>query len=161
MQPGMAFAKLKIITLDPSPQNKIPTIVAQYNPKELQQDKQIPWHKQKRRGPADLEYTGCEGWTMSLELLFDGFEGELDVLAQVTALKSLTQHFGSKPSEARPPKVRLLWGQGEGTLPAFTAVVESVGIKYTMFGPDGQILRATATVKLKEAADLKVGRPRD
>jgi len=30
-----------------------------------------------------------------------------------------------------------------------------------MFGPDGQILRATATVKLKEAADLKVGRPRD
>jgi hypothetical protein len=150
-------ARLKILSLDPK---EMLTVEAQFNPKELAQDKSVPWQKQKKKGPADLEYTGCEPWTMSLELLFDGFEGEVSVLEKIESLKQLTQHFGTKPSERRPPKVRVIWGTGREKLPSFDAVVESVSIKYTMFSADGQLLRATATVKFKEAADLAVGRQR-
>ena len=65
-------------------------VAAQYNPKELQIDKTIPWSKvnqanQSTTGNAatpkpsggtgiHLEFTGAEGRSMSVELLFDGYE---------------------------------------------------------------------------------------
>jgi hypothetical protein len=40
------------------------------------------------------------------------------------------------------------WG---GALPKFECVIESLSTKYTMFSSEGMLLRATCTVKLKEA----------
>ena len=41
------------------------------------------------------------------------------------------------------------WGGAK--LPNFECVIESLSIKYSMFSSEGDPLRATATVKLKEA----------
>ena len=76
----------------------------------------------------------------------------------IEALKKLTQFFGDRPDQRRPPKVRILWGAGGEALDKFDAVIESVSVKYTMFSPEGKVLRATANVKLKEASSLKVGK---
>jgi len=149
--------RLMILALEPK--GTTHKVEAQFNPKELAQDKSLPWQKQKNKGTADLEYTGCEPWSMSFELLFDGYEGEVNVHERIEGLKKLTEHYGTRASEKRPPKVRVVWGAGEGRL-SFNAVVESVNVKFTMFSADGQLLRATATVKFKEAADLAVGRQR-
>jgi len=153
-------ALLKILALEPD--KTMDKVVAQFNPKELSQDKSIPWKPQKKKGPSDLEYTNCEPWTMSLELLFDGFEqgkDEPSVKDQIEMLKKFTRFFGPGREQRRPPKVRVLWGDAHGTLDKFDAVIESVSVKYTMFSPDGKVLRATANVKFKEAANLKVGKP--
>jgi hypothetical protein len=49
----------------------------------------------------------------------------------------------------RPHQCVVAWG-GRG-LPSFQCVFEALSTKYTMFSSDGEPLRATCTVKLKEA----------
>ena len=54
-----------------------------------------------------------------------------------------------RQEERRPHHCIVTWG--DGGLPRFDCVIESLSIKYTMFDTNGSPLRATATVKLKEA----------
>ena len=80
-----AKAKLTIGSLDEAGLN----VSAQYNPKELQVDQNVPWKKpeaaakgggaapqgtQKDLNFMALEFTGAESRSMSVELLFDAFE---------------------------------------------------------------------------------------
>ena len=136
-------ATLKIISLDATP--KI-TVTAQFNPKEVSLDKSIPWQKQKKKGPADLEYTGGEPKTMGFELLFDGFESGESVDEQIDKLNSLTdatvQADTKNEKKKRPPKVAVIWGTSDsesttGGIRKFTGVIESVAVKYTMLDRGG------------------------
>ena len=136
------------------------TVTAQYNPKELQIDRSVPWSKvnQANQSQANageqgihLEFTGAEGRSMSLELLFDGYEKNTSVAAQVAALEKLASVIkagSSKEDERRPHRCVVAWG---ATLQNFRCVIESLSTKYTMFSSSGDPLRATCTVKLKEA----------
>lgn len=150
LDPFAPRAHLKIITVDGP---KI-TIQGTFNPKELQVDEQVPWtqHDATKRA-ADLEYTGSQPRTMAFELFFDGFERQKSVARDLELLRALARPYGTGPDEKRPPKVRVIWGPAEDSvdLPRFTGVVESVSTKLTMFSPDGHVLRATASIKLKEA----------
>jgi hypothetical protein len=155
-------AKLKIISLE----DPLVTVIAHFNPKEVGVERTVPWQQQKKKGPADLEFTGGQPRTMSFELLFDGFESNLSVQTEIAKLHQLSDMV---PALKRPPKVKVIWGtpatsagrgdeSASGGIPSFQAVIESVSVKYTMFKPDGTVVRATANVKFKEAADLKVGK---
>jgi hypothetical protein len=151
----MTTAMLKILVLDPDPDHPTLTLIAQYNPKEIQVDHTVPWKPQDKGGPCDLEFTARDPQTLSLELMFDGFEGGTDVMPSVHALRKLTE---ARTKEKRPPKVMILWGDGARAMPKFSGVVEKVSVKYQMFGTDGAVLRATANVSLKEANLERVGR---
>ena len=48
------MAMLKILVLDPNPKKPIETVVAQYNPKEVQVDHSVAWNPHDKSGP--LEY---------------------------------------------------------------------------------------------------------
>ncbi len=157
-------AKLKIIGLEES--CKDVTVSAQFNPKELQLDKAVPWQKQKKsKDAADLEFTGAEPMSMALELMFDGFEGGTSVIEEVRKVHQLAD-LDTKLK--RPSKVKVIWGTGPNTkdfpgvniqtFPEFTGVIESVSTKYTMFAGDGSVLRATVNIKLKQANNLGVGK---
>ena len=143
-------------------------VSAQYNPKELQVDQTVPWKKpdaanqtgtQQAPGggedPIALEFTGAEGRTMSVELLFDQYEGSgrtVNVASQVAILETLARVRDPKSTDEkkrRPHQCVVAWG-GRG-LPSFQCVIESLSTKYEMFSSDGEPLRATCTVKLKEA----------
>lgn len=131
-------------------------ILAQYNPKEISVDKSVPWQKAATStgDQPEMQFTAAEGRSMSLELLFDGYEEETDIHAKYVApLLQLAMVRNSSDDaaeeEKRPPLVSLLW---PGGLPAFIGVVESVSTKYTMFLKSGRPVRATCTVKLKEAS---------
>jgi len=117
----------------------------------------VPWQPQKKKGPNDLEYTGGSPRTLAFELMFDGFETGKSIQEHLDTLNLLSD---MDPGLKRPPKVKVIWGPGNDSenLPKFESVIESVAIKYTMFSDNGLLLRATANVKLKEAADLKVGK---
>jgi Contractile injection system tube protein len=156
--------KVFIMSLDDSKK-----VTAHFNPKELQVDKTINWSKtneaNKSNGQGDtsqgihLEFTGAEGRSMSLELLFDeedydkvdGAVGVVDSIATLEKLASVRKPGSKEEKEKRPHHCKVVWGGAGGTLEAFHCVIESLSTKYTMFSPGGVPLRATCTVKLKEA----------
>jgi phage protein U len=129
---------------------------AQYNPRELQIDKTVPWSKKSQANKSgdtgiQLEFTGADGRSLTLELLFDGYETKASVAGDVEKLNQMASVWkptSPKETERRPHLCVVKWG---ATIPKFTCVIESLSTKYTMFSEKGVPLRATCTVKLKEA----------
>jgi hypothetical protein len=157
-----ASAKLTIKSLDGGP-----TVEAQYNPKELEIVKAVPWAKHaaanktnanEEKGGIHLEFTGAEGRTMQIELLFDGYENKGaipkggSVSQKVKDLETLASVIDPKSTDEnkrRPHWCVIAWGN-KG-IPNFRCVIESLSTKYQMFSEDGLPLRASCTIKLKEA----------
>ena len=157
-----ATAKLTIASKDTGLR-----VEAQYNPKELQVDQTVPWKKPDSANqtggsqgggsqqPMTLEFTGAEGRTMTVEFLFDGYEKQgrtVDVAGMVGKLQTLASVIDPTEKDEkkrRPHQCIVSWGGAK--LPNFECVIESLSVKYTMFSSDGEPLRATCTVKLKEA----------
>jgi hypothetical protein len=147
------------------------TVVAQYNPKELQIDKNIPWQKnsQPNKSPdagIQLEFTGAEGRSMSLELLFDGYESGdgkipatgktvLETVNELNRLASPREPGSNDENKRRPHHCVVVWGKTIAKK-SFHCVIEQLSVKYTMFSNEGEPLRATCTVKLKEANSVKM-----
>jgi hypothetical protein len=120
-------------------------LIAHYNPKELQIERQVAW---KDEG-LGLEYSGeVHGRKLTLELFFDCFEYEGDLEPELETLHRLTLPLDpeSGDSIARcPPVVKL----DNAPFKSLRYVIEAVSIKMTMF-VDSRPVRATATVTLKE-----------
>jgi hypothetical protein len=132
------------------------TVQAQYNPKEIQVDKNVGWQKKNQANQANptglqLEFTGAEGRSMSVELFFDGYETKKSVgpqIAMLNKMASVIKPTSTKESERRPHLCMAVWGS---TVQSFKCVIQSVSVKYSMFSENGDPLRATCTVKLMEA----------
>lgn len=147
------------------------TVEAQFNPRELQLERAAGWtphtttdktNKGNRDGML-LEYGGPQPRSMQVELLFDGVENHgvmsngSDVMSMVDALEALaTIRDAESTQEAmrRPHLCVAVWGQ-DGMRP-FRCVVESVTTKFQVFSTTGKVMRATCTVKLKEANVLGI-----
>ncbi len=162
---GKASARLYIGNAEPIEGGDV-HVEGDYNPKELQVDKTMPWGKhsysnkngdtaKNDRGNLHLEFTGAEGRSLTIELLFDGYEKGVSVAGKVASLEKLTNVMepnSDNEKKRRPPMCVVAWG--DKGLPKFKCVIESLSTKYTMFASDGTPLRATCTVKLKEADTL-------
>ena len=132
-------------------------LTAQYNPKEIGLDKSVPWQKHNKANAngLQLEFTGAEGRTMSVDLLFDGYEEKASIQGKVSKLEKLStvrEPNSTDPAKRRPHHCVVVWGtvMGGGDN-KFKCVIEQISTKYTMFSSDGIPLRATVTLKLKEA----------
>lgn len=146
--------KCKILNLD----EKTKPIEAYFNPKEVSLDKAVPWnaHKASKADHHILEFTNAQPRVLSVELFFDGYEQGVDVWsAYVQHLLALTEvkKNANSDSEKRPPMCELVWG----SFPRFKGVIESVQTKFTMFLPNGTPVRATCSVKIKQADELRLG----
>ncbi len=153
-------------------------VEAQFNPKELEIAMNVPWTKSaetnkangkggKGKGagpqPIQMEFTGAEGRSLSLELLFDGYEtatpgravSVFEKVSKLTQLASVRDKGSNEESLKRPHRCLAVWGQA---LPPFQCVITALSTKYTMFSPEGHPLRATCTVKLTEAEAVKVAK---
>lgn len=130
------------------------TFAAQFNPKEITIDKPVPWRKSttSRSDAPEVELSSAEGRTMTFELAFDTFDARTDVhaayLAKLVALTTVMDPNGPE-DKRRPTRVKVQWGQAPIS---FDGVIESTAIRYTTFLPDGTPVRATCTVKIKEAS---------
>ena len=162
-----ARAKLTIGSLDDSTR-----VSAQYNPKELQIDMNVPWKKPEAAtktgnqsggagsNPLEVEFTGAEGRSLTIEMLFDGYEPDggravnvRDEVDKLTKLATVREPDSNDEQKRRPHHCVISWGSRG--LPKFECVIESLSTKYSMFSSDGEPLRATCTVKLKEASVKK------
>jgi hypothetical protein len=136
------------------------TVVAQYNPAAIQINKQIPWQQNNRLAGArkkhsedgdDMEINTSPTRTMSVELLFDGFEDHRSIQPELDKLEVLSsiRNPGSKDAALRRPHYCVVaWGAG--TQPRFSCVITSLSTRLLMFAPNGAPLRATSTVELTE-----------
>lgn len=150
----MAFeqdvAKFTIASIDDDSIN----VSAQYNPKELQYDRAVSWIDGKY---DDVEYKHTEGRAVTVELFFDGFEKHQSVQPRCAVLDRLATVIDVNSDDLdkhRPHYCIAHWGDEVDGIPTLRCVVENVQVKYTMFGRGGVPLRATCTVKLKEACIL-------
>lgn len=156
-----ATVKLTIGSLD-DPKDPELTISAQYNPAELLVGRTIPWVKPtatNKTGEVRREYTGGEGRTLQLDLLFDGYEsGGVDVVKRIKGLERLStvRKTDGKDDERRPHHCVVAWG--DRGLPSFPCVIETLDVKYQLFSTDGKPLRAIATVKLQEADTVTIAK---
>ncbi|HTL35986.1 MAG TPA: hypothetical protein VL326_22805 [Kofleriaceae bacterium] len=169
--PDPGVAKFWIMSLD---ENSL-HVAAQFNPKELQIDRAVPWSppgeagksNSKTPGGVDLEFTGAKGRSLTVELLFDQYEEDAQgqfttsVKDNVNTLETLAsvRKPGSKEEKFRRPHHCVCsWGTAlrstEGN--KFKCVIESIATKYTMFDSNGDPLRATVTLKLTEADNVSV-----
>lgn len=125
---------------------------AQFNPTEISITKPVPWkkHKSSKGDAPTLEFTGAEPRTLEAELLFDTFQAGTNVQDLIAPLEKLAT---VDPAKKRPPLVSFSWGS---SFPVFRGVIESIGVKYTLFLPDGTPVRATCNVKFKEAGSVRV-----
>ncbi len=124
------------------------TVHAQYNPKEVQIKRTVAWTEHK---DVTMEFTGVKGRSISVELLFDGFEAKRSVQPQLDTLEKLANPIDKRSHDEklqRPHWCVVAWGG----MPNLKCVIESVTVKYTMFGKEGTPLRAVVNVELKEAA---------
>ena len=140
------------------------TVVAQYNPNQLQIDKQIQKKKPERLPGShadvlkddEVELTSAPTRSMNLELLFDGFEEHRSVQPEIDMLEAMSsvREPGSKEAHMRRAHHCVVaWG-GVDDARRFRCVIESLSTKVTMFSPEGQPLRATCTMKLQEVNRL-------
>lgn len=162
-----AHAKLWIASID-QPELEIR---AQYNPSELQIDKEIQWHDHSERDNRmepeqrdsstqdDLEFGGVGKRTTQVELLFDGYEKGRSIEPDVARLELLStvHHPLRSPEELRPHHCLVGWGAEPGGMRPFRCVIVSLSTKYTMWSTNGRPLRATCTVKFKEAERMSRG----
>ena len=142
------------------------TVSAQFNPRELQLDRAIAWGKHANVGEEigqQMEFTGQEGRMLTLELLFDASEDQnsTDIAGQIEQLEKLAvsrQPFGTAAVKRRPHHCVVTWGAlaSRSANSYFKCVITGLAVKYTMFKPNGEPLRAVATLKLQEAETVSM-----
>jgi nucleoid-associated protein YgaU len=128
------------------------TIECWFNPKEYTVAKQNTWTAKSVPGKAlpPAEYGGGQPRKLSLDLFFDSSDtagSVTDVTDALLHLMEADSKFATAKNSARPPTVTFAWGRKV----QFKAVIESLSIQYTLFGPDGLPLRAQAKLSLMQA----------
>jgi len=125
-------------------------VTVQFNPKELSYTKPAPWGHAKRENDSSpkLEFTHGKPYSMSLELMFDGYETQTDLRPLLDELIGFVWHH----EKGHPPILTIQWGR----LAPFQGVIESIEVKYTMFLEDGTPVRATCNLTVKEATPAQM-----
>jgi nucleoid-associated protein YgaU len=150
--------KASITVLDGADKGKVISVL--FNPAEYSFERSNSYKATPLPGLGAplLQFVSGEADQLSMELFLDDYtdpEGptsrerkEREPL--MARLKDLSQLLEIDSKLHAPPPVRFNWGPME-----FTAVIEKLGRKVTMFHPDGTPARATLSVSFKEYRTLR------
>ena len=172
----MALAKLTISTHAQYAEAKnegnkgIDRFEVLFNPNAYTVEDGSTWQDQERnRQKSELQYTGGQRKTLTMELFLDTYEQGTDVRTHTSKLARLLIPSIDFGNGKRPPIVRLNWGPKDpdtasGIFP-FICVLEKLTQKFTLFASDGFPVRATLNVTFKEFSlppdELKRNPPRN
>ena len=124
-----------------------------FNPKEYSISKAATWNRPTIKGAKHAttpEFGGVQPQTVQMELFFDDWEGNGDLVDDIETLlgwlKPTDKSIGNK--KPQPQVLRFRWGRAP--LAEFKGFLKSVSARYTMFRPDGTPVRATAQITLEE-----------
>jgi Contractile injection system tube protein/LysM domain len=147
----MPLTKLRIVNQDNNTGFNV-----LFNPTQLTIDDGSQWKEQpKPRFKPELQYTGWQLKSISMELFFDTYEAGTDVREETGKFAELLiPTTNDRGQGKRPPKVKLIWGPAESRpasgLTTLDWILEKLNQKFTMFLGDGTPVRATLNVTFKE-----------
>lgn len=124
----------------------VPLVEAMFNPSQLTFIHTTNWHAT----PTVASDATTSDWThglpanLSLDLLFDTYESELDVRLYTGRVAAL---IAVRPDLGRPPRCQLVWGRF-GIF--FQGVLQSLNQNFTLFLADGTPTRATLGCTFQE-----------
>lgn len=157
MMPDATLKKASLVLFEAGrrpPSQGGDTIQFMFNPKEYSIQKSADWQRDSQRRAKQapkVQFKGTNARSLSLEVFLDAEMQDGDTVAQ-TAERLMECCAPTQASIDRrkpmPPNVLLRWGQSE----SFVAFVKQVQVRYTLFTPDGEPLRATCTVELEEVS---------
>jgi nucleoid-associated protein YgaU len=155
---GSQLKKATITVLDGRAKGKVITVL--FNPTEYTFEKANSYKATPVPGLSSplLQFVNGESSTLNMDLFLDDYtdpkgptslqQPETEPLT--TRLKAISALLDIDGDLHAPPPVRFNWGPME-----FSAVIEKVTRKVTMFHPDGKPARATLTVSFKEYRTLR------
>lgn len=125
-----------------------------YNPREYSFTKNAVWNRPTNKGAKNAttpEFGGVQPQTVTMELLFDDWEGSGSLVGDIETLVGWLKPTDKSISNKKPqPQVlRFQWGQNQ-SLAGFKGFLKAVNVKYTMFREDGTPVRATAQITVEE-----------
>ena len=148
---GTVNASLTNVSKVPRP----PSIQVQFNPTEYGIDRGANYAELQVPGLRTplLQFVRGEAATLSLELFLDGTERSGTNLDETVEdrLAGIREFVTIDRALHAPPVCRFQWAAI-----FFTGVVTSLKEKYTLFGEDGQILRARVTLTFKSYEAVEV-----
>ena len=131
------------------------TLVAMFNPNKLTVSRSVQWQNQQaaKRDNPEMQFTGAEPATLSVDLLFDTYdtpEPESAKQSVKTVYTDKLLHLTTVEKHGdkhRPPVCRLQWGS---QAVIFQGVLQQLEIQFTMFTAAGVPVRATARCTFKQ-----------
>lgn len=141
-------SKLKFNDNDPKH-----VINAMFNPNKLAVSRSAQWQNQQvaKRDNPELQYTGSEPSTLTVELFFDTYDSpsktKESVRTYTNKLHELTTVRAHGSDKHRPPVCRLRWGT-MGIF--FQGVLQQLQNNFTLFMDEGTPVRATSTCTFKQ-----------
>jgi nucleoid-associated protein YgaU len=150
--------KATITVVDGADKNKVISVL--FNPTEYSFERSNSYKATPVPGLGSplLQFVNGESDHLSMDLFLDDYtdpngptsllQKENDPVAQ--RLKDISKLLEIDRDLHAPPPVRFNWGPME-----FTAVIEKLGRKVTMFHPDGTPARVTLSVSFKEYRTLR------
>ena len=157
----MSRAQLKkatITVLEGADKGKVITVL--FNPTEYSFERSNSYKGTPIPGLGSplLQFVNGESDSLSMDLFLDDYTDptgptslqQKEEKPLLNRLKDLTRLMEIDRDLHAPPPVRFNWGPME-----FSAVIEKLGRKVTMFHPDGTPARATLSVSFKEYRTLR------
>ena len=127
-----------------------------FRPKEYTFTKSNRWTmgRSTGRNVPQLEFSGGDAATLTMELFFDTYEQHMDVRLQYTNrlwnfMKISPRRTNPRTGRGEPPRVEFRWGAAW----SFKAVITQMTQRFTMFMPSGMPVRAVVNVTFSQAEE--------
>ncbi|MFT5221764.1 MAG: hypothetical protein ACI867_000058 [Glaciecola sp.] len=125
-----------------------------FNPEQLEIGLSTSWNGALIPGQQtpQLQFGGGESGTLKVELFFDSSaDGKpvtnyTDKLVKLLKVDTTLAGYSEAKQNGRPPWVTFHWGKFH----SFKSVLTNLDLKYIFFSSEGEPLRATANVSLKQ-----------
>lgn len=162
------------LTITPEPTSKMKAIKVLFNPNTYSITKSVSWtalarrtaskreqEQERAKNAPELQFSGGQSRTLSLELFFDTTEeknnASKDVRNLTNQIVKLTRIVRTLKPQPRPPVCVVSWGTATpaGSDFPFTGVVSQLTQRFNLFLPDGRPVRANLTVAFTEQLDPK------
>jgi nucleoid-associated protein YgaU len=121
-----------------------------FNPKDFTMTRAAKWEqKSNKGGTLPAEYNGPVAGTIKVEMFLDETDkADGDISKTIKKLIEFVNPETASKGKAKPsaPHIRFIWG----TAIEFKGYLESVDVKYSLFRENGNPVRGSATLTMKE-----------
>ncbi|MBN2825408.1 MAG: hypothetical protein JXQ76_08800 [Campylobacterales bacterium] len=135
-----------------------------YNPTSVEYDKTIGWSSNRKTAKIQDKKVYYDAYSqsndereMSFKLFFDyTMHSDKKFITDFQFFEKITNPVVKDNNKMRPPRLAILWGS-ESSLYLDNAVITKIGWEYEFFAKNGDVLRASANISLRQVIPFEIG----